>query len=1093
MRFTSEQQAALDLGHNLVVRASAGTGKTTVLVERFVRLLLENPQWRINQVVAITYTRAAAAEMRNRVRMELLRRSQTEPAHAQRCNILLQTMDTAQITTIHGLCADILRLNAAQAGIDPAFAVLEESDALLLRSQAFEQALEAMTGNDHYQALFDALTPNGLKGLLLNTQLLAQCADSTWLAEPAQIEAEITARLREAFIAWQADFLREASPVVYAFDAGLDSADKFTPIWRDLRALCEAIEADAFDEASTLFHRVAAVKNRNVGSEKVWGDALPRLKNLVRQIKDVEGQFHAEEAALQLHSQLAAQGLSALRLVRDTYEALKHSQRALDFDDLERLTLAVLADESVRQRYRSGQIMHLMVDEFQDTNFSQFEIVRALVDLQEQGRLFIVGDEKQSIYRFRGAQVEVFEKAAQAVRAAGGQEISIRQSQRSTRNLLTFFNAVFSQLFGGAGPMRYEGLNPPERGERAGYSRSVICFKHESDQKAAGQRRAEAQFLAGWIQSEVGAQRIYDKAAGEERPLRYGDIMLLFRSMRDAHLYEQALGAAGVPYVTVAGRRYFSRLEVDDVRNMLRALENPLNDLALASVLRSPFFGYSDDELLALRQKAAKNPLYTALEGMPAYETLAALSHLAGRVSVERLLREVFQATHFRAVLGALPDGARLRRNVEKILSVARQSQRYSLSEFLDYLEALDSVEVREGEAVLEAEDSVKLMTFHASKGLEAPVVIVPDLGRRPANSRSQGQFGYQHLVLSASPLGMFYKQLKEVEAQAEAEENLRLLYVALTRARDVLVISQPAKPRSSWASDLLNLLEHEPPELHTVAVDQAVLQRARRAERAISDPVWPAPELMAPVIVNPVDQLRHISATQLADLGTWRYDPDNRSYARKRLIRSLGQNASEVVGELEWIGPVPQRLIGEVVHTALRYWPLPLTVDAMPDHNLLRAYAWSHGVTDPQSAEDVVARAAALLTQFVHGHIPRLLNAAAAVYRELPVVYRHEGRVLHGVMDLLMRDAAGYTIVDYKSGYLTSRDKTSAQQHARRFHGQMAAYAEAVTAQFGHVPRVFVYYLSYDVLVEISQAEWQAELARLGDGIAAFMQRGKP
>jgi ATP-dependent helicase/nuclease subunit A len=1097
MKFTSEQQAALDLRHNLVVRASAGTGKTTVLVERFVRLLLENPHWRINQVAAITYTRAAAAEMRNRVRIELLGRSQSDPAHAPRCNALLQTMDTAQITTIHGLCADILRLNAAQAGIDPAFTVLEESEALLLRNQAFELALETMTSDDRYQTLFEVLSPAGLKALLLNAQLLAQCSNSEWLTDPGQIEAEITALINVRFTAWQVGFLLLASPIVYAFDEGFDSDDKFTPTWRDLRALCKAIEAGAADEVWPLIGRIAAT-NLKVGSGKVWGDALLHLKGLVKQVQNVKDHFDAEKAALELHSQLAAQGLGALRQVRDVYEGLKRGLHALDFDDLERLTLVVLTDEDVRKRYRDGEIMHLMVDEFQDTNFTQFEIVRALVDLRQQGRLFIVGDEKQSIYRFRGAQVEVFEKAAQDVCAEGGMEIRIRQSQRSTAHLLAFFNRVFSQVFGSVGPMRYEHLLPPEQHVRVGHPQSVVRFRHAAKQRLSDYRRAEARLLADWIASQVGVQRVYDKAAGAERALSYGDIMLLFRSLRDVRLYEQALGAAGVPYVTVAGRGYFSRLEIDDVRNMLRALESPTNDLALASVLRSPFFGYSDDELLALRRAAIgtgeKKPLYAALEGTPTHEALAALAQLAGRVPVERLLREVFRVTYYRAVLTGLPDGARMRRNVEKIVSVARESQRSSLTEFLEYLDALDSVEVREGEAVLEAENSIKLMTFHASKGLEAPVVIVPDLGRRANITRSPGRFDFHHLMLSDSPLhaSILYHEMKDTEKTAETEENRRLLYVALTRARDVLLLSDSGGT-GSWAGDFLGLLKDESPDVHTSVVENTVPSRTGRAKPVVVHPVWPTPELIGPVPVVPGDQLRHMSATQLADLGTWHHDRENRGYARRRLVISLGQGTSDVVSDLDLAGRVPQRVVGEVVHTALRYWPLPYRLEAMPDQKLLRSYAWGHGVTDATDVEEVVVRALRLLDRFMSGHIPRLLSAAEEVYRELPVVYRHEGRVLHGVMDLLLRDFAGYTIVDYKSGYLTSANEMDAHQHAQRFHAQVGAYAEAVTAQFGRVPRVFVYYLSYDVMVEVAQAAWQTELARLGADIAAFIRKDEP
>ncbi|MEO0564688.1 MAG: 3'-5' exonuclease, partial [Chloroflexota bacterium] len=497
---------------------------------------------------------------------------------------------------------------------------------------------------------------------------------------------------------------------------------------------------------------------------------------------------------------------------------------------------------------------HGLVDEFQDTNENQWATIHALTNPNDPhddtpAPLFVVGDPKQSIYGFRGGDVRVFEAVRSQLNAVADAEIPLVTSFRTHGPLVTAFNYIFGHILRQEPgslvaeyeidygvPMNAHRADPPtdappveiillDRNPRDPVSGELLIDEDGKTikLKMAEVRPWEADVLAARLRELVdGGREIYDRDLECTRPLQYGDIALLFRTLNIATPYEDALRAAGISYVTVGGRGYYDRQEVWDMLSLLEALNNPYDELALATVLRSPLFSLSDEALLAMRvRRPSKRELenkgdpnlkrlplweelrYAADNTHPfipvderertsaAYQTLLELYNLAGRVTIYELLRAALERTGYLATLTALPEARRRRANVRKLVNQALDSGKVTLSAFIAYVRDLQDREVREREADTELSDAVTLMTVHQSKGLEFPVVVLPDTNRG-GGSRSgtvivDEDLGVLCRVVDDSgerQQPALYDQVVAVQNAKDTVESKRLLYVAATRAQ---------------------------------------------------------------------------------------------------------------------------------------------------------------------------------------------------------------------------------------------------------------------------------------------------------------------
>lgn len=1151
--FTPEQRSAIDdRDHNLIVVAGAGSGKTRVLVERYLALLEYYEAWPLNAIVAITFTRKAAAEMRDRVRQALDVRARQDGPRRARWTALLGQMDSARIGTIHSLCADLLRANAAEAGLDPDFAVLEEADSAILLDAVVDEVLDAAingTPDPQVLALFTEYEPRQIREALASPALIAADlpVDGDWLAAwhalyADALRAQVT-RLRAdaAFVEaarWQRPAVAPADSLLPLFDAAQARA----------RLILTADDPDALSAALLT---LADGIHLGRGSKANWGGELDTAKDHLRVFKacadEVKGLTPPGDIDARA-AELMPGWLTLVRQAQIAYRAAKAARAALDFDDLERLTVALLdAHPAVSARYRQAEFRHIMVDEFQDTNQRQWAIVQRLGDLDAGGSLFVVGDPKQSIYAFRGADVSVFGATRAAITGSGGRPILLVRSFRTHRPLVEHFNAVFARLLQpdpGSPVSAYQVAYDPMQAERDAPPVDAPCVEVLAVDAKAGDGRVdpiawEAYEVAQRLRALIDSGRpVYDRALGGTRPLRAGDVALLLRRTAHVRAYEEALRSAGLPFVTAAGRGYFGRQEVQDLLNLLAAVSNPADDLALAVALRSPLFGLSDEALLKLRWppddsgEGLRQALETRRDALTpddrarvdfTVQTLAALERLAGRVTIAELLREALDRTGYLAVISALPGGDQKRANVEKLIARADASGRRTVAAFTAYVRDLTARDTREGDAPGDPGDAVQIMTIHKSKGLEFPVVVLADASsQRPGGDSGllvlDAQGGACCRVPSLEGEGrdkvypFAYAHSRRLSAGRDEAEHLRLLYVAMTRAMDLLIVSgsfsvnkdgkrsvkgflgllagdggaiDPDDPRA-----LIRWLDAPPPP-------EALLPSDARAggEAALPVDSPQRPPLLRPVTIQRLAQARHLSASLIAELGSADdafIDAETRRRSRLRFRRRVLQDAAESVPPAVSESPSSaRRHVGDLTHRALQFWRLPTGepwVDN-PQRALLTAHAQSLGIPAdriPAALEQVYRR----LREFRQGALCREIDAAPEVYRELPFVYRIQDHVIHGVIDVLYRTPEGaWVVVDYKTSDLgPAAALPDAAAHAARYHLQVGVYAEAVRAFFADsgqpdgvdvLPLAKIHYVLHGLTIDVPPETWRAALLR--------------
>lgn len=807
----AQQRAVGILDRDCVVTAGAGSGKTRVLVERYLSVLdqYHHEAAVLEQVVAITFTEKAATEMRQRIREGIVERRRrarlaSKEEEAERWNTLLFQMEHANILTIHSLCVRLLRDFPVEAGIDPDFTVLDEAEARWLLREAVEEAIasvfEKEEGGNHLEWFLMARGKEDVIQQLM--QAVNRIAGYGWTgAELARRTREHVTRTAERLHVEQR--VEEASlhdlgeALLKIRGAKLKRLAAFQEAWPSLEqalASCNTLE----ERREVLAQLLQLLKGNWGRKEEV---TVPRnqmretVESLLQKVDGcltLEGEREATETLFPLFSHISKR-----------YRELKAKQGALDFNDLELYACRLLEQHSTLRDQLEGRIRFLMVDEYQDTN----DLQKRLIDLlrsEKGGNLFVVGDPKQSIYRFRGANVAVFGQTMAEITADHGARVELVDNFRSHPALISFVNVFFGRLMPAVGAgHEYQEAIPRREGSEETPCVEYLALPREDLQGGNHPQEIEAQQIA---------RRIADLIASGTKP---GEIAVLFRAMTHIKLYEQALARQKIPFYVVKGRGFYERQEVVDVLNFLRYLADPSNQLALVGVLRSPFCGLSDETLLTLAEATSWSgeiQSWRERAELPAAEErkLVDFAHLvqrarywAGRVSVAELIRLLLEESGYRHVVWATPSGKQAQANLQKLthLAAARQGEEaLFLEPFLQRIDLLIADDhVHETEAAVEAEesDSVRLMTIHQAKGLEFPVVIVPHLSRRERRIATDlvvdPEAGLTVCLFNEN--GERKKTFRWLETgkreqTLEREESLRLFYVACTRAERYLILS---------------------------------------------------------------------------------------------------------------------------------------------------------------------------------------------------------------------------------------------------------------------------------------------------------------
>ena len=815
---SDEQRAAVDRRDSpLFVQAGAGSGKTSALVERYVRTVLEDDV-PVGRILAITFTEKAAAELRLRVRERLLAAGEIDHARA---------VESAWVSTIHGFCSRLLRAHALEAGLDPEYRVLDEHAAARVAADAFEAALDEFVraggedaGDGRRVELLARYEVRRVTEAVLSAHaaLRSRGARVPRLPVPDPPSEQAVRRVH-------ADLAAAVGAGRAALTAsGAEGARVSAALERLERCAC-ACAGVADGEALDPFELRELAMARG-GVRALHGEPFDTLERAHAECLEVCARRRAVADLLLLDELLAA--------FARRYAKLKEERSALDFDDLELearelLTRVPEVAERVAERFD-----HVLVDELQDTNRLQSE----LLDLLDRGNLFTVGDELQAIYGFRGADVGVFGDRREAASRAG-RLARLRTTYRMPRELADALNAAFEPVFGGLfQPLAAAGSGEQQEAVGGAVPRvELLAVDRAATRWDEALPPAEAPFgvamrdLPSWRAAEARllAARVDELVAGGE--FSAGEVAVLVRSWKDVDRYEAALAERGLRTYVAGGGGLWAAREVADLRAYLAVVANPRDEEALIRALGSPLVGASLDALAWLGRRAREHGgLWSALEALAAgggaegEEEVAAAGPLpprdcerlerfvrrlraersaAARRSLATLIERVVVGSGYDRALLALPGGERRLANVRKLVRLAVEHEREEgrdLRGFLDALQSRAAAAAREGEAPLEGEglDAVRVMTIHAAKGLEFPLVCVADLGRRdpctPPTLRvsADGRVGLR-LPDAAGRGGLDALEasaLAEEARRAEASEERRLVWVAATRAQRRLVLS---------------------------------------------------------------------------------------------------------------------------------------------------------------------------------------------------------------------------------------------------------------------------------------------------------------
>ena len=855
--FSDEQLAAIQARAPVVtVSAGAGSGKTTVLVERFIDLVQRDDVSPL-EILAITFTEKAAAEMKERI----VRRFEERGDTANR-----RLAEAAYISTIHGFCSRILREHPLAARLDPSFRVMDE----VTRNVFLDEYLAQLYKDDWYvdteQQItdrFESMRPR-LFELIIDAAFLPDEFGTAVATEAGLTLEEHVAAAVERTRAYWGEEWEVARQRLLGAEALIRAATVSGPRSREQHAMaCRLIgqlrvQRDRSAEwAAALLDNTGFTRGIRDGSRDEIKDVLDAVKPTFKACAELD-LTAVEQQEREIFAPIKVGIYKHAAELRGLYEEFKRQHGLLDFTDMQRRALELLDDATVRESY-ARRFRHILLDEAQDTNDVQMRLIERLRD--ERHSLFAVGDVKQSIYGFRGANVEIFQSLCHSERSVsfraepppgGGVEESLSSGKtdsstgmtaipRSARNdtaalslvdnyrsrsgVIDFVNEVGGR-FWSDGEIEYEPLTAKLDYEAHGTDPRVdVWFIDQPDiidengkekrEPVDETREREGVAIANWIREAVNGPQplvVFDRSTDVYRPAHYGDIAILSNTRNPFPAFERALADLGIPFVKDGGREFFSGREVQDILAALRVLDNPLDDISLLTVLRSPLFGWGDRDLARLRLAAKAPELWSGARDFrpneptadaAAYDTICELRRRAAFISPAGLIELLCDVTAYRAALLCLPRGRAHVANIDKLIEFARATALLdgpSLTSFLQRATLAERYLGNESDAPASSagDDAVVLSTIHGAKGLEWPVVILAgldsDYARTEVLARYYAPEGALMLQIKRDddkPLKSAANDALIAAARSRDEaEGRRLFYVGMTRARERLILT---------------------------------------------------------------------------------------------------------------------------------------------------------------------------------------------------------------------------------------------------------------------------------------------------------------
>ena len=1065
---TNTQRKAVEtVDRNVCVSAGAGTGKTRVLVERFL-YLIECELARSHEILAITFTEKAAQEMKARIARRL-REQGLERARRE--------LENAYIGTIHSFCARILREHPIEAGVDPSFRVLEEDEAHILQESVLDQLIEARFQES---AVFDLLRIYSEEGI---REAIKQIANR--IHTFGKSISEISTRQHGG------------SATIFGGTLVLSKAKSQDGIIKKILEALKPLKAlKGKEEDCILVEETLQEPVSNWNEIETLKEIGKRFRKQGKAKVEIETFRNVWDDFISANVEMFGQNVrdTFLNLASDfetRYRAIKEERSSLDFNDLERRAVNLLSgneptSEACRNIYRKN-FKYVMVDEFQDTAPLQDKLITLV---SRPNNLFVVGDWRQSIYGFRGADPSLFlEKEEMCSKPDAGEQIRLTENFRSRSELLNQINPFFEKLWVEE-KKSFEALKAYRTFPvKTNPSVEFLTIEREENESIEEARMKEARILA---------ERIHDLVTSGA--YEYRDFAMLFRVATDIYYYEHALKNLAIPYYVVSGRGFYHQPEIRDLISFLELLENPHLDIPLAAVLRSPLVQVSDDALFwlsnASKQLNPNTPLYHAflkcheiseiqekdqmrLQSFRTFffELLAQKEKWA----VSECLELILENTEYdRYVLGS-PHGKRHFANLRKLVEIARELETREplhLGDFIRYVKGLETQEVRESEAQVEALEGnvVKLMTIHKAKGLEFKAVLIPDLNREGEKRTSRFlldlEYGLAFKVFNEATRDFeetfSYRKIKEKMIRNTREESKRLLYVGMTRARDHLILSGASKEEENSKQENKTGEENDFDgkanwyewidqwSISGAGFERHAVQTSERKAGRIPSPLAEHQKIKTALeagksipIKTPegvdqmIESLKPITPVHferidlpVSAFSVFEHDPDE-----YRRVYELGVLPEETDTKLEeWKSEEDETEIsaadfGTVIHKIFEHLvSIPKKADErLP--NLVHRFA---GNLEPNTREEIFK----LSNQFLKSKTFSEIKQAKARHAEIPFVFRLKGGIIQGTLDLLYQTQDDmWVILDYKTSEV---DLNHLEEAAGRYRSQLMLYALA-------------------------------------------------
>lgn len=1178
-------------GQDTLVSAAAGSGKTAVLIERLIQKVLDEQEpMNVDELLVVTFTNASAAEMRQRMAVALEKALKQNPT-SQHLRKQLTLVNKAQISTLHSFCLNIVRQYAYMLDIDPGFRIANENEATLLKDDTMAEVLEEAYSAEDPTAMYrlvDAFTSDrndqDMEVLIQRLYEMARVNPEPmkWLdALPAMYdvsnvtsidELPFAASIRQSVM----HSIEEAIGMILEmrnFALMPDGPDAYGETAEmDLILLHEAkayVTSRSWEEAFEFLNgfKFGKLKSQKKGTcdEQLMEQAKKKRNSAKKVVEDATKQFfgrtpaHLLEEMQQMHP-LIQTLVELTKAYSVAYSHAKMEKGIVDFSDLEHFALAILTEEKdgglvpteIAKGYQQ-RFKEVLVDEYQDTNRLQETILLFVKKgTAENGNLFMVGDVKQSIYGFRLAEPGLFLAKYQAFSENGennGMKIDLNANFRSRKEVLNGTNYIFNQIMSEeVGEIDYDeaaALKPSAPYPEMDLPITVAALHSPDEEEAENEAleeqqemkksQLEARYIIREIQKlmDTNAQ-VYDAyekdAAGNarKRDLEYRDIVILMRSMTWSNDFVEEFKAAGIPLYAELSSGYFEQLEVMIMMNTLRVIDNPYQDIPMASVLRSPFVGMTENDLASIRLAEPKAPFYDALKTFVAKErhglraeTAEKLQRfllqfddwrdLARRGSLAELVWQVYMDTNYYEMAGAMSNGKQRQANLRALYDRAVSYEKTSFRGLFRFLRFVDRIRLRgedlgTAKAISQSENVVRLMTIHASKGLEFPYVFAAGLGR-PFNKMDfhlpylfDQQYGLavkmidpeKRLQYTSLPF-LAVKEKKMLEMKAE---EMRVLYVAMTRPKEKLYLVGTLKNWPQTAEKWQEMLQ--------LSLDEPLPPYVRRSANSYFDWIGPAVarhkdyqhQFELPIaarqeevsrfdmqIVNTADLQQIVSQEEDETVTEAAYDDAllqkiqqrfNTPYAHQgRLFKRSKVSVSELkrLSHLE-AQELPeiferQRSSEQKIATRPRFMQEKKmsAAEAGTAMHTVMQHIPQRGFTSVGEVEAFVAElvASELLTQseaktifyknvlaFFDSEIGQQFKEAKQLYRELPFTYRKadaqgDDQIVQGIIDCLLETKNGeWILLDYKTDYLGVAEDPEAVLR-NRYNVQLDLYTEAI------------------------------------------------